>query len=100
MLGFHQTKWIDGEMVVREVFESSDGRILGNECVYRQREVSRDGAMVKAVSGGPTGTEQFYSIAEAGTWLDELRCREQIVRVQLAGGTKLVLAALVAASPA
>lgn len=92
MIGCHETTWINAEKVERVVFASADGRILGSENVYRQREVCWDGQVVKSVSGEPSATERFYDIAEAGAWLEALRCREQVVRVQLAGGTKLVFA--------
>lgn len=92
MIGFHETEWIEDEKVVREAFTTADGRILGNENVYRRFPIERDGEMVMTWRGGPQDTAQFYSVAEAGAWLDELRCREQVVRVQLAGGTKLVFA--------
>lgn len=96
MLGSHLTHWVEGEQVLREVFSSSDGRILGTEVIYRQREAVWDpyaGEIVTAVDARSADSREFRSLRDAGDWIEELRARENIVRCQLSGGTILALSA-------
>ena len=67
----------------RRVFTTHDGRILGNEVRidqhYRPFSGTSELTPVEQIvaTAGP-----FYDMAEAGRWVDELRCAQDVARAQ------------------
>lgn len=77
------------DVVTREVFTASAGRILGTEKVVRHWfEGEMRGWTWKHMS---TVTKAFGHISEAQAWMDEMFREHEIATVKANGGTKLVI---------
>jgi hypothetical protein len=75
-------------IVERDVFQSSDGRILGSETTeHRWFEGEMRGWRWKKAT---TDTRHFLTWTEASAWIDDLIQDHLVARVSANGGTKIV----------
>jgi hypothetical protein len=74
---------VTSSTVERRVFTAADGRILGNEVRldtwFEPFAKTGETSVTQTVVGtaGP-----FFDMAEAGRWVDELHCAQDVARTQ------------------